>query len=157
MDQHAYSTTLDYYNEDIKHLNKTYNCDLKFQQDGASSHNSHLCKNKIKDLFFTQENLNLTEEELRLCKIKVTKPKGLKKEAKAEYQKEIDKIENAKSKYEEELIILNEKQFRLLQWPGNSPDLNPIELIWSFMERELGKFRGAKMTLAALKKEVIRI
>jgi len=30
-----------------------------------------------------------------------------------------------------------EKEFTIMDWPGNSPDLNPIENCWSYMKRKL--------------------
>jgi transposase len=30
-----------------------------------------------------------------------------------------------------------EDEFKVLDWPGNSPDLNPIENCWSFMKHKL--------------------
>jgi len=35
--------------------------------------------------------------------------------------------------------LLKEKSVRLLEWPGNSPDLNPIENLWSMVKFELRK------------------
>lgn len=34
---------------------------------------------------------------------------------------------------------LEEKRIPLLRWPGNSPDMNPIENVWECLKRELGK------------------
>jgi transposase len=35
--------------------------------------------------------------------------------------------------------LFREKNIRLLDWPGNSPDLNPIENLWSIVKAELLK------------------
>lgn len=35
--------------------------------------------------------------------------------------------------------FLEEKGVEVLEWPGNSPDLNPIENLWELMKREIGK------------------
>lgn len=35
--------------------------------------------------------------------------------------------------------ILEEKRIPLLPWPGNSPDMNPIENVWECLKRELAK------------------
>ncbi|GFX40580.1 transposable element Tcb2 transposase [Trichonephila clavipes] len=35
--------------------------------------------------------------------------------------------------------FLAEQNIPLLGWPGNSPDMNPIESIWELMKREVGK------------------
>jgi transposase len=33
--------------------------------------------------------------------------------------------------------VLKKEKFSILDWPGNSPDLNPIENCWSHMKRKL--------------------
>lgn len=35
--------------------------------------------------------------------------------------------------------LLDQKGVRVLYWPGNSPDLNPIENVWAYMARKLPK------------------
>lgn len=35
------------------------------------------------------------------------------------------------------MSCLKEKNIKVLDWPGNSPDLNPIENCWSFMKKKL--------------------
>ncbi len=35
-----------------------------------------------------------------------------------------------------------EKEFKVLDWSGNSPDLNPIENCWSYMKAQLKKAWG---------------
>ncbi|GFT40463.1 uncharacterized protein TNCV_1646491 [Trichonephila clavipes] len=35
--------------------------------------------------------------------------------------------------------FLAEQNIPLLDWPGNSPDMNPIENVWELMEREVAK------------------
>ena len=34
---------------------------------------------------------------------------------------------------------LEEQRIPVLRWPGNSPDMNPIENVWECLKRELGK------------------
>jgi transposase len=34
--------------------------------------------------------------------------------------------------------FLEEQPFQVMDWPGNSPDLNPIKNCWSFMKKKLG-------------------
>jgi len=43
----------------------------------------------------------------------------------------------------------------LIRWPGNSPDLNPIENVWSWMKRQL---KEAPCTnLEQLKREILEL
>ena len=37
--------------------------------------------------------------------------------------------------------FLREKNVRTIPWPGNSPDLNPIENAWNIMKNQLAEFR----------------
>ena len=37
------------------------------------------------------------------------------------------------------LDLLAENGVNVMEWPGNSPDLNPIENIWCYLKQELGK------------------
>ena len=32
-----------------------------------------------------------------------------------------------------------QSEFKVIDWPGNSPDLNPIENCWGILKAELGK------------------
>ncbi len=42
-----------------------------------------------------------------------------------------------------------------IRWPGNSPDLNPIENVWSWMKRQL---KEAPCTnLEELKREILKL
>lgn len=36
-------------------------------------------------------------------------------------------------------IFLKDKNIPLLDWPGNSPDLNPIENVWELLKKEVAK------------------
>ncbi|GFS76444.1 uncharacterized protein TNCV_1620731 [Trichonephila clavipes] len=36
-------------------------------------------------------------------------------------------------------LFLAEQSIPMLDWPGNSPDMNPIENVWELMEREVAK------------------
>ena len=42
-----------------------------------------------------------------------------------------------KSKKVMEHLRTFEKEFSVMDWPGNSPDLNPIENCWSYMKMKL--------------------
>ncbi|GFY30344.1 putative transposase like protein [Trichonephila clavipes] len=35
--------------------------------------------------------------------------------------------------------FLSEQNIPLLDWPGNIPDMNPIENVWELMKREVAK------------------
>ncbi|GFY20225.1 uncharacterized protein TNCV_208571 [Trichonephila clavipes] len=36
-------------------------------------------------------------------------------------------------------LFLAEQNIPMLDWPGNSPDMNPIKNVWELMEREVAK------------------
>ena len=50
---------------------------------------------------------------------------------------------------------LAEKEVRVLDWPGNSPDLNPIENCWHIMKNKLEQ--KEKKNLDELKQEIVNI
>lgn len=37
------------------------------------------------------------------------------------------------------LEFLNDKEVSILDWPGSSPDMNPIEHVWAYLSRKLGR------------------
>ncbi|GFV89117.1 putative transposase like protein [Trichonephila clavipes] len=53
--------------------------------------------------------------------------------------------------------FLAEQNIPLLDWPGNSPDMNPIENVWELMKRELAKDVITNKTQAALRKNNSRV
>ena len=48
-----------------------------------------------------------------------------------------------------------EKGIQLIDWPGNSPDLNPIENMWQIMKRKLEEKEVSSVT--AMKEEITNI
>ena len=53
------------------------------------------------------------------------------------------------------MALLNQQPFRVCDWPGNSPDLNPIENLWNWMKDQL---QEKKVTsVPALQEEVKRL
>ena len=40
---------------------------------------------------------------------------------------------------------LTDQGIQVLDWPGNSPDLNPIENLWTIMKRKLKQYRPTSM------------
>ena len=52
-----------------------------------------------------------------------------------------------------ETKIFFEKKIRLLDWPDNSPDLNPIENIWGIMSKRIYS-SGSFSDLFSLKKKI---
>ena len=44
----------------------------------------------------------------------------------------------------------------VMDWPGNSPDLNPIENLWSRMKKQLAN-RPTPSSLAILKQEITKL
>ena len=50
---------------------------------------------------------------------------------------------------------LAEKKWKVIDWPGNSPDLNPIENLWNWMKGQLADSHCAN--LDALKREISRL
>jgi transposase len=47
------------------------------------------------------------------------------------------------------------KEVKVMDWPGNSPDLNPIENVWNFMKNKLKKKTITSVT--ALKEEIMKL
>jgi transposase len=47
------------------------------------------------------------------------------------------------------------KRIRVLEWPGNSPDLNPIENLWQLVKNKIN--RQECSSLSALKEEILRV
>lgn len=45
---------------------------------------------------------------------------------------------------------LTGQNFQLMEWPPQSPDLNPIENLWSIVKRRLGQYRTAPSNLSEL-------
>ena len=42
------------------------------------------------------------------------------------------------------------EKIELLDWPGNSPDLNPIELVWDYLKKRINQKHGGQHTREAL-------
>ena len=54
--------------------------------------------------------------------------------------------------------FLKPKKIRILDWPGNSPDLNPIENLWSILKDKVSEKQptSAKMLEQAIKEVWVR-
>jgi transposase len=50
---------------------------------------------------------------------------------------------------------LEDKEIEVMDWPGNSPDLNPIENLWNQMKIKLKK--KAITSVAVLKEEIKKL
>ena len=48
------------------------------------------------------------------------------------------------------------KNMAIMDWPGNSPDLNPIENLWSWMKKQLAN-RPTPSSLAILRQEIFKL
>jgi hypothetical protein len=157
IDSNAYHKIIDYYNEDMKFI-KSDEPGLLLQQDNAPCHVSHDSKAKIEEKFFKKvvKEDNYINGPPKCPK----KPKDMSKETykglKEQYQKIKAKHEEKNEEYEYKVNELNKNQrIMAFQWPPNSPDLNPIETIWAFMEQEIDLIRHkGKLTIDQLKRKV---
>lgn len=49
---------------------------------------------------------------------------------------------------------LAKQNFKVMEWPAQSPDLNPIENLWSIVKRRLGQYQSAPCNLDDLWRRV---
>ena len=57
--------------------------------------------------------------------------------------------------YRAKVNYLDQKNIERLEWPGNSPDLNPIENLWSVMKQKVSEKQPS--SLQALKKNIMEV
>ena len=51
-------------------------------------------------------------------------------------------------------LYFKSKQFKLLSWPAQSPDLTPIETLWAIIKQKLSQYRSKNLN--ELKEIILR-